>query len=66
MDAFSRKIVGYALGRTLALKLPLEALKMAIKGRNTDDLTHHSDKGIQYCAPVSMWTYLKPTVLKSV
>jgi len=50
IDAFSRKIVGYAIGRTLATELPLEALKMAIRGRNTDDLIHHSDKGIQYCS----------------
>lgn len=50
IDIFSRKIVGYAIGRTLAAELPLEALKMAIGGRNTDDLTHHSDKGIQYCS----------------
>lgn len=35
---------------TLVTKLPLGALKMAIKGRNTDDLIHHSDKGIQYCS----------------
>ncbi|GAI11388.1 unnamed protein product [marine sediment metagenome] len=50
IDAFSRKIVGYAIGRTLAAKLPLEALKMAIRSRNTDNLIHHSDKGIQYCS----------------
>ncbi len=50
IDAFSRRIVGYGIGRTLATKLPLEALKMAIRGRNTDDLIHHSDKGIQYCS----------------
>jgi len=40
IDAFSRKIVGYALGRTLAAKLTLEALKMAIGQRNTDNLIH--------------------------
>jgi len=50
IDAFSRKIVGYAIGRTLAKELALEALKMAISSRNTDDLIHHSDKGIQYCS----------------
>jgi hypothetical protein len=33
--------VGYAIGRTLGKELALEALKMAIKGRNTDDLIHH-------------------------
>jgi putative transposase len=48
IDAFSRKIVGYALGRTLAAELAIEALKMSIAERNTDNLIHHSDKGIQY------------------
>lgn len=50
IDAFSRKIVGYALGRTLAAELALEALKMATGERNTDNLIHHSDQGIQYCS----------------
>ena len=50
IDAFSRKIVGYAIGRTLAAKLPLEALKMTISGRDTDNLIHHSDQGVQYCS----------------
>ena len=50
IDAFSRYIVGYAIGRTLAAKLPLEALKMAIRTRNTEDLIHHSDKGRKYCS----------------
>jgi len=40
IDAFSRRIVRYAIGRTIAAKLPLEALKMAIKSRNTDNLIH--------------------------
>jgi len=38
IDAFSRKIVGYAIGRTLAKELALKALKMAIGDRNTYDL----------------------------
>ena len=50
IDAYRGKIVGYAIGKTLATKLPLGALKMAIGGRSTDDLIHHSDKGIQYCS----------------
>lgn len=50
IDAFSRKIVGYAIGRTLAAELATQALKMAIKTRDTADLIHHSDKGIQYCS----------------
>jgi transposase InsO family protein len=50
IDAFSRKIVGYAIGKTLAAELATQALKMAIKQRNITDLIHHSDKGIQYCS----------------
>lgn len=50
IDAFSRKIVGYAIGKTLAPELALGALKMAIKCRDITDLIHHSDKGIQYCS----------------
>ena len=42
--------MGYASGRTLAAELPLEAPKMAMGKRNTDDLIHRSDKGIQYCS----------------
>ena len=42
--------MGYAIGRSLAAKLPLEALKIAIRSRNTDNLIHLSDKGIQYCS----------------
>ena len=48
IDAHSRKIVGYALGKTLCPKLTVTALKMAIATRNTDNLIHHSDQGIQY------------------
>lgn len=49
IDTFSRKIVGYAIAKTLAAELALEALRMAILSRDTSDLIHHSDKGIQYC-----------------
>lgn len=49
LDAFSRKVVGYAISMTLAAEMALEALRMALATRNTSDLIHHSDKGIQYC-----------------
>jgi len=48
IDIYSRKIVGYAIGKTLSPKLAIAALKMAIATRNTDNLIHHSDQGIQY------------------
>lgn len=50
IDVFSKKVVGYCLGRTLAKELVIEALKMALKSRNASDLIHHSDKGSQYCS----------------
>jgi putative transposase len=48
IDIYSRKIVGYAIGKTLSPHLAIAALKMAIASRDTDQLIHHSDQGIQY------------------
>ena len=48
IDIYSRKIVGYAIGKSLSSELAITALKMAIANRNTDKLIHHSDQGIQY------------------
>jgi len=50
IDGFSRKVVGYALGRTLSPKLTIAALNDAISSRDTASLTHHSDQGFQYCS----------------
>ena len=41
IDIYSRKIVGYAIGKTLSPKLAIAALNMAIATRNTDNLIHH-------------------------
>jgi putative transposase len=49
LDAFSRKVVGWALDRTLASRLPLAALQRAIRDRQPlPGLVHHSDRGVQY------------------
>ena len=50
-DAYSRKIVGWAIGETLEAKYTIEALKMALKQipKGTEGLIHHSDRGVQYC-----------------
>jgi transposase InsO family protein len=49
LDAFSRIVVGWALGRTLQAKLPLHALKNAIASRQRPPgVVHHSDQGVQY------------------
>lgn len=51
-DAYSRKIVGYHVADNLLTINSLEALKMALKSihQKIDGLTHHSDRGIQYCS----------------
>lgn len=51
-DAYSRKIVGWALGDTLEASHSIRALKMALKQlpKTSQTLYHHSDRGIQYCS----------------
>lgn len=50
-DAYSHKIVGYHLADNLEAVNNVKALQMALKDLTgkTDDLIHHSDRGIQYC-----------------
>jgi transposase InsO family protein len=49
-DAYSRKITGFYLSKTLEAKGSIEALKMALKNcSDTKNLIHHSDRGVQYC-----------------
>jgi transposase InsO family protein len=51
LDVYSRKVVGWALDRTLTARLPLLALERAITERQpSPGLVHHSDRGIQYCS----------------
>lgn len=50
-DAHSRKIVGWHVHPTLQTEEVAQAMKMALRGRQTRlQLTHHSDRGIQYCS----------------
>jgi len=50
LDAFSRRVVGWAMADHLQASLAIDALKMAIKKRKPapGTLMHHSDQGIQY------------------
>ena len=51
LDAFSRRAVGWALGRTLEAELAVAALRMAITNRRPPPgLIHHSDRGVQYAS----------------
>ena len=47
-DAFSRRVVGYTLARSLEAKHSIRALEMALKNEGRPKI-HHSDRGIQYC-----------------
>ena len=54
-DAYSKKIVGHHVAQTMEAVETIEALKMAISGflKEPDchfQLTHHSDRGMQYCS----------------
>ena len=52
-DAYSHKIVGWAVGPTLETTYPLEALRMAlatIDDETAHRIIHHSDRGCQYCS----------------
>lgn len=50
-DAHSRKIVGWHVHDSLRTEPVAQALKMALRTRQSDQrLVHHSDRGIQYCS----------------
>ena len=52
-DAYSRKIMGYHLSDDMSAENVAKALKMAIQKRRTNwPLTHHSDRGLQYCSSI--------------
>jgi putative transposase len=51
LDAFSRRVIGWALGWTLEASLAVQALQMAFRRRGrVQGLTHHSDRGVQYAS----------------
>jgi transposase InsO family protein len=51
LDAFSRRVIGWALDRTLQAALTLQALRMALTQRRPrPGLVHHSDRGVQYAS----------------
>ena len=51
LDAFSRRVIGWALDRHLTTALTLKALQQTLATRTvTAGLVHHSDRGVQYAA----------------
>ena len=51
LDAFSRRVIGWALDRHLEDDLAIAALEMTFRHRTPPEgLTHHSDRGVQYAS----------------
>jgi len=51
LDAFSRRVIGWALGQTLEAGLAIAALIMALAERKPQpEFVHHSDRGVQYAS----------------
>jgi putative transposase len=48
LDAWSRRVVGWAMETHLRTELVLEALEMAVRQRQPHGVIHHSDQGCQY------------------
>ena len=53
LDVYSRTWIGWSLARRIDARLSLQALEMALAGREVPvGLIHHSDRGRQYCSHV--------------
>jgi putative transposase len=53
LDAWSRRVVGYAISRSIDARLAVAALKAAINDRNPPrGCVHHSDRGSQYASEI--------------
>ena len=51
LDAYSRRVIGYAVSTGLGTELTLKALRMAVAGRQPGSgVIHHSDQGVQYAS----------------
>jgi putative transposase len=67
LDAFSRKAVGWELGRTLATSLPKAALEKALATRQpAPGLVHHSDRGMQYASDEYVELLQKHQIISSM
>jgi putative transposase len=52
LDAYSRRVIGWDLARTLQAELAVRALKLALSQRSwkAEGLIHHTDRGVQYAS----------------
>jgi transposase InsO family protein len=63
-DAYSKKIMGYNLSKSLGAQGANSALKMALKTcyYSNKNIIHHSDRGVQYCCDLYQKTLKKAKV----
>lgn len=67
LDAFSRRVIGWALDRQMITELPLAALQMALNRRAVKPgLIHHSDRGKQYAAAAYVSLLVKHQIRPSM
>jgi transposase InsO family protein len=67
LDAFSRKVIGWELGRTLAARLPIAALEKALTERKPPPgVVHHSDRGVQYASEIYVAALRKHGMIPSM
>jgi putative transposase len=67
LDGFSRKVVGWALERTMATRLTKAALEQAIATRQpAPGLVHHSDRGLQYASNEYVQVLLAQQIIPSM
>jgi putative transposase len=52
LDAWSRRVIGYAIGRSIDARLAVAALKTAVRARQPKGCIHHSDRGSQYASEI--------------
>jgi putative transposase len=66
-DAYSKQIMGYNVSQTLAATETLKALQMALNNRRYQgSLTHHSDRGLQYCSAAYVKTLQQKNIAISM
>ena len=62
LDAWSRRVVGYAISRSIDARLVVVALKAAINAGNpARGCVHHSDRGSQYASEPYRTVLREPT-----
>jgi transposase InsO family protein len=67
LDVYARKVVGWALERTLAARLPIAALAHALAERHPPPgLVHHSDRGVQYASEAYVTMLRTPHMIPSM